>query len=203
MNSKIILYIPGLNDKRVINRPLIAALPYVWKKFGYTVYVIYMDWNKGKAFDPKLKHITDTIVKLADKKCDLYILGQSAGGSAALNAFAQRKTKVKKAVNICGRLREGKHVFPSLNLAASGNPAFKDSVLQFEHKFEPTLTKKDKQRILVVTPLLDQLVPASTSYLEGATNKTLPIIEHSLGGIFALTLFSKTIRDFLEKSDLV
>lgn len=193
--KKAIIYVPGLNDNNFINRNIVKLLPYFWK--GYEVHIISPIWSEGKEFEQKLKFIINKIDELSKKGHAIYLFGQSAGGSAVLNAFVARKTKVKKVVNICGRLRKAQGVFPSLDFAARGNPAFKESVLIFENSNEKKLTMKDRKKILTIKPFLDEIVPSSTASLKGATNITIPVMEHSLGGVLALTLFSSKIKDFL------
>lgn len=196
MKKQAIIYIPGLNDHRFPNKILVNFLPKIWKHFGFYVYILHPKWNKG-SFQDKLEHIINKIDHFYEKGYDVYLFGQSAGGAAVLNAFVQRKEKIKRVVNICGRLKKGNHVFPSLALAAKGNCAFEESVLQFEQENAKKLTPADKKRILIIKPLFDEIVPQSTIVLKNTKIVTLPIIGHSLGGLAALTVFSNRIRSFL------
>jgi len=197
MTKKAIIYVPGLNDDRFLNSHLIDLLPYFWKRYGYEVFIVRPAWKKGKTFSPKLKLIIDKIDELSKSGYAITLFGQSAGGAAVLNAFTERKSKVNHVINICGRLKKGIEVHPSLEIAAKGNPAFADSVLLFETQNEKKLTKADRKKVLTIKPLWDGVVPSTTVALAGATNITIPIIQHSIGGIAALTLFSKKIVSFL------
>lgn len=89
-------------------------------------------------------------------------------------------------------------MFPSLDFVARYNPAFKESVLLFENINENKLTKKDKEKILTIRPIWDETVPKTTVSLAGAKNIVIPTIEHSIGGIMALTIFSQKIREFFK-----
>ena len=194
--NKVIIYIPGLHDDTFLHTNAVHILRYLWRPYGFDILVIKPHWGEGNSFAPKLKNIIDTIDKLSQKK-KVYLIGQSAGGAAVLNAFVARKNKVSGVVNICGRLIKGKKVFTYLELAAKGNPAFLDSVLLFENQNEEKLVDEDRRKILIVKPLWDEVVPASTVGLSGATTITIPMLFHSLGGVAALTLFSSKIRAFL------
>ena len=78
----------------------------------------------------------------------------------------------------------------------NGKTVFKDSVLSFQ-KRQKELTSLDRKRFLVYQAKLDELVPSSTSYLEGAHIVKLPVIIHSLAILHALTKNSDQLIDFL------
>lgn len=197
-----VIYIPGLHDQSVRNKILVKFIPLFWNKYGVTTHIFEPFWSNDNNFQPKLKRIIKVIDSLANEKNNIYLIGQSAGGAAALNAFVARKNKVAAVISIDGRLREGKGVFPSLTLAAKGNPAFKDSVLFFEHINEKKLTKEDKKRILIIHPLWDDIVPISTAKLLGAREITMPIITHLLGGVMACAVYPKIMIRFLKETNV-
>lgn len=194
-----VIYVPGLRDTWIINKAIIKVLPFFWEPQGIHIHVFSPHWEQGTRFAPKLKQLTDKIDSLVKQGHKVSLVGQSAGGSATLNAFCIRKSVVHRIINSTGRLRAGNNVWPSLKQAAKISPAFKESVLLFEKKNEPTLTKVDRKRILTIRPLWDETVPASTVPLDGATNLIAPIIEHSLGGIFIVSFYSKVMLDFLKE----
>ena len=149
-----------------------------------------MSWQgKEKDFERKL----EKVVALIDTYCaDGYtvsLLGTSAGGSAVINAFAMRKDKIHKVINVCGRLRKGENVFPTLDKASLTSKSFYDSIIQCENNLEK-LSPNDSNKILTLRPLFDELVPSSTVSVPGAMNIILPTIEHVLSISFALTLYS-------------
>ena len=100
-------------------------------------------------------------------------------------------------VNVCGRLRIGNSRFRSLEKMAKTSIAFKQSVQDFE-KREKELTKEDKLKILTIRPFFgDELVPADTVEIKGATNKVVYVPSHMIGIGYSLR-FSKLITDFLK-----
>ena len=195
--KKAIIYVPGLNDDKFLNNKLINLLPLLWNRHGYEVFIIKPAWRQGKSFYPKLTLILNKIDELYAKGYAIYLFGQSAGGAAVLNAFAERKNKIKKIVNICGKLKKGTNVSPSLKTASAENPVFKESVLLFEDLNESRLTMNDRNKVLTIKPIWDGVVPSSTVALQGATNITIPMVQHSIAGISALTIFSGEILNFL------
>lgn len=188
-----VIYVPGLDDSRKGYELFINK----WRFYGIVPHVHRVGWNDGeKSFEPKLKKLVSEINSLIKKGHIVSLVGGSAGGSAVLNAFTQQP-KINAVVNLCGRLRAGKNVTPSLEWAARNSPAFKESVLMFE-KREPGMRKEQRSRVLTFSPIWDEIVPRTTISLPGATNKTLPSIEHMLSGFLGMTLFSPIVVGFIK-----
>ncbi len=194
-----IIYIPGLRDTNPLNRPFYVLAEKAWRKQGFYPHIFYPHWEEGRHIQPKLKAITDLIDELAEQQHTVSLVGQSAGGSAALNAFFERRNTVCGVVNVTGRLKSGVNVRPSLDHAAKNSPAFKESVLLFEQENEPRLTSEERKRVMTIRPILDEVVPAPTVPVEGAINLVAPIMEHSLGGGFISILWSKNFLSFLRE----
>lgn len=166
--------------------------------YGIVPHVHRLGWHdEEKSFKPKLKRLVAEINKYLDQGDAVSLVGGSAGGSAVLNALLEQP-KITSVVNLCGRLRQGESVSPSLEVAAQRSPSFKDSVLTFESR-EPSMTPDQRSKVLNLIPLWDEIVPKGTVPLRGATNKTLPSVEHMLSGFIGLTLFSPMIMRFIKE----
>ncbi len=196
MKEHHIIYVPGLKDHTFIKKALLRLLPLFFRPQDFTIHIIAPNWENGEKFAPKLKLITDEIDQLVKQGHMVSLIGQSAGGSAVLNAFCLRRKVITGVINNTGRLKTGVKVKPSLKWAARNSVAFKESVLLFE-KNESSLTKLDRKKILTLKPIWDEIVPKPTVSLIGATNLTLPVFEHGLGGVLIETLFSPLIVKFL------
>ncbi|NCT55416.1 hypothetical protein GW755_01075 [bacterium] len=195
-NNPLILIIPGLGDDSIssIKRIEFATNHFKKQKFKVIVYPVY--WRDGKEFKSKLLGLLKQI-DLLSKTNEIYLLGTSAGASLALNVFLERRNKIQKVVNVCGRLRTGKHKIRSLENMAKTSIAFKQSVQAFE-KREKELSKEDKQKILTIRPFFgDDLVPADTVIIGGALNKVVYVPTHVLGIAYSLK-FSKLISNFFK-----
>jgi pimeloyl-ACP methyl ester carboxylesterase len=192
-----IIYVPGLRDTATFNRLFHPIVAWVWRQQGFYPHVYLPHWEEGKSFQPKLDGIIKLIDELKAEGHNVSLIGQSAGGSAVLNAFSERRNLVNGVVNVTGRLRTGIRVKPSLNQATRISPAFKQSVLMFENQNEPTLIQADRRRIMTYRPWFDETVPVSTVPIEGATNLVSPFPEHSAGGGFICTVLSGKISGFL------
>lgn len=194
-----VVYVPGLDDSRKGYEFLVNK----WRFYGIVPHVHRVGWSDGeKSFEPKLKKLVSEIDSLIKKGHIVSLVGYSAGGSAVLNAFIEQP-KINAVVNLCGRLRAGENVRPSLEWAARKSSAFKESVLMFE-KREPLMRKEQREKVLTLSPIWDEIVPKTTISLPGATNKTLPSIEHTLSGFLGMTVFSPIVIGFVkEKAKLV
>lgn len=194
MQQHHVIYVPGLDDQRkgyefLINR---------WSIYGITPHVHRVGWKDGeKFFTPKLKILVSEIKKYHKKGDIVSLVGGSAGGSAVLNAFLE-VPEINAVVNICGRLRAGENVFPTLEQAARKSPAFKDSVEMFE-KRELKMKTEQRKRVMILTPFWDEIVPKETVRLAGAVNKTIPSVEHMFSGLIGMTLFAPMIIRFIKQ----
>ena len=108
------------------------------------------------------------IDKLVGKGNVVSLLGTSAGGSAVLNAFIERKNVVHKIINVSGRLRTGPVTgFRSLN--QKQHQVCVCTIRLFEAR-EETLSAVDRRKIMTVRALFgDELVPSETTILQGHT----------------------------------
>src|SRR3989344_6448696 len=111
MRAHHVLIVPGLNDHLQYSKYVWAAKVF-WKRQGVVPHVVQMNWmNADKKFASRLKQLTGLIDGLSLGKNLVSLVGFSAGGSAVINAFSQRKRKIHRVVNSCGRMRAGKNVF--------------------------------------------------------------------------------------------
>ena len=191
------ILIPGLQDtenKRKAYKFLLRSWP---AKYNITPIIFEARWSDGKeTFEHKLNRLLTLIDSATAKPVSLSLIGASAGGSLAFNAYYQRSNKIGELINVCGRLRRGVNVKPSLEWAARNSNSFFDSVINCERGLS-NLTTRDKDKILTMQALYDEIVPNSTSTLDGATNIKVFSVEHMLTGLLSLTLYSKRIIDFI------
>jgi carboxylesterase type B len=158
-----------------------------------------MPWQCAEQdLEPKLERVVALIDTYHTNRYTVSLLGTSAGGSAVINAYAMRKEKIHKVINLCGRLKKGDRVFPTLEQASRTSKSFYDSVIRCEEILK-NLTFEDYKKILTLRPLFDELVPSSTVSVPGGRNILLPTIEHILSITLAMTLFSRKIVDLVQK----
>jgi hypothetical protein len=191
-----VIIIPGLGDKTKI----LSHATEHWENHGINILLFLFDWrNTQLNFANKLNELLKLIDALHEQSHTVSLVGCSAGGSAVLNAFLERKYSISKVVNICGRLRTGTQTgFWSYQKRTRTSPMFAQSINIFENS-ENSLTEEDRKKILTVRALFDEVVPTPTITLNGATNLTIPVIEHSLAIYLALSLFSRPLIQFIKK----
>lgn len=188
-----VIVVPGLGDRQ----KLVSLAVKHWKKYGFIPYVHLAPWKKKEVLSAKLERLVRLVDKFS-KRGTVSLVGISAGGSMVLNAYAKRKEHIQAVVNVCGRLKSGEKTFPSLDAAAKGNPAFRESVL-FCDECRHTLRKSDRKKVLTLRAWYDEVVPGSTTVLKGALNKRMPIVEHNAAIMLALSMYRKHIIDFLHQ----
>ncbi len=190
------IIIPGLGDEvRMLQRATNH-----WRNNGLEPIMYSMGWHDSEnEFQPKLERLVHLIDQLVGKGDTVSLVGTSAGGSAALNAFIERREVVHRIINVCGRLRTGpEHGLRSFQAKTASSPAFAQSVKLSEAR-EKDLTDTDRQKIMTVRAMFgDELVPAETTILHGAYNTMVPTPEHMLSIGAALTVFSKPLILFLK-----
>lgn len=195
-----VIVIPGLGDSRT--KPL-ELLTNNWRRQGLEPIVHAVGWHDGEdSFEPKLHRLVEMIDKFVDQGDVVSLVGTSAGGSAALNAFIERRNVVHRIINVCGRLRVGPITgFRSFESKSKSSPAFAESVKLAETQ-EKLLSPSDRQKIMTVRAMFgDELVPPNTTIVQGAYNTVVPTPEHMFSIGSALTIFSKPLIVFL-KQDL-
>lgn len=199
MSPHTLIIVPGLGDRKNVVEWAVSR----WEKnYGILPVVHLMPWlGTEQSFEPKLQRLLSRIDEQIAKGHRVSLLGTSAGGCAVVNAFVKRKDKIHKVINVCGRLREGHNVFPSLRLAARNSPAFAESVRLCKGNLE-SLTPEDKNKMLVVKPIFDEVVPAKTVSIEGVETIIIPSILHVPSIALAMTVTSRLITDFIQEDQL-
>ena len=191
-----VIIVPGLGD----DADKLSWLTNHWRKHGLEPIVHSVGWHDEQKFQPKLSVLVEMIDRYAQNGDKVSLVGCSAGGSAVLNAFFERKNVVHRVISVCGRLRSGNQKgFRSFEARTDSSPSFATSVQLFESR-EDSLSDNDRQKIMTVRALFgDELVPADTTILRGAYNTVVPTPEHVLSIAMALTLFSRPLITFLTK----
>lgn len=174
-------------------------------KYGVKAHVVAVGWyDKSTDLQAKLIKLSDQIKPfISDKKIQVSFLGISAGASLAINIW---RFLVKKRLSVnggiivnCGRVKKGNNIrFRTLKFSTYNSYSYRESIIQCKDNLSK-LSPQDKQKILTFRALFDEIVPASTTTIEGATNILLPTIEHAFSIGVVMTLYSRFITDFISK----
>lgn len=182
-----ILYIPGFGDPHfnVIKK---------WDKHGVEMHMEPINWDDDETFEAKLARVTKKIDELADKNRKISLVGVSAGGSMAINAYIKRKELISGVVFICSKLRNAEGV---REFWFQKHPAFRKSIFLSQANIE-RLTAEDKAKMLTLRSLFDRLIPAHDSQIPGVKNRVIPFKFHIPTIFLALTLFKGKTINFLK-----
>lgn len=191
-----VVIIPGLGDEA----GRVSFLTRNWHREGLKPHVHKFGWKEDTTFEDNLGVILSVVDSLLKRGKTVSLIGLSAGGSAVLNLFAERKDKIHRAINVCGRLTVGTQKgFRSFEARTASSPIFADSVKRFQ-TVERQLSDSDRQRIMTIRALFgDELVPSDTATVDGAVNIVVPTTEHLLSIAAALSIFSKPLIDFIKQ----
>ncbi|MDD5750665.1 MAG: hypothetical protein PHU56_03390 [Candidatus Pacebacteria bacterium] len=187
-----IIIVPGLGDGGRFFRLMVRNW---WGMFPNEIHAF--GWrDKGVNLIDKQNNLLRRIDALAKEGRKIYLIGISAGGSAILNAFMARRTAVSGVVNVCGRLKEGIGVRPTLEKAARTSEIFAQSVKNCEKELS-SLSDSDLKKILTIHPIYDEIVPTSTVGIEGAANIVVPSFFHGVGIRCSMIFWRNKIINFL------
>lgn len=174
------LYLNGLGDGK--GAPQDRLVRWWWRLAGLNFQHAHINWYDGKDLKEKLITVEQKVDKMLGSFEGVAIIGSSAGGSLALNSYYRQKDKNVCAVIAHGRLRAGSYpnyarmsLYRRAHLDASKRPSqsFYDSV-KLAESIIPKLSKKDKERVLVLTQLTDMVVPMECTGISGvATHRSL------------------------------
>ncbi|MEO6513610.1 MAG: hypothetical protein ABIR37_02880, partial [Candidatus Saccharimonadales bacterium] len=156
--------------------------------FGFKPRVHVFGWDSADpaSYDQRIADLNQTVSALDG---EIYLLGVSAGGSAAVNSFAMLPEKVTKTVTLCSPLKA---------FSTQVNPLLAVSIGHTED-FLATMSEDRKKRLLSVHAIFDPVVPTRLSKPAGVKSLTLPSILHPVTIYLGLTLFSGPIARFFKQ----
>lgn len=194
MKDTKVIFVPGLGDREP---PKFFIR--LWRLWGISIILFKTGWKSQESYEDKLARLIELIDKESAKE-NVSLIGTSAGGSLVISAFSKRKNKIIKVVVVCSRLRKGSlKGYSGFEQRTAGYDAFAKSVESSEKNIE-LLTRRDKEKIMTTWAWMDELVPSNTSTIDGAKNVILPSAEHMISIGLSLTLFSRSIREFLHQN---
>jgi len=174
-----VIYIPGLGEGADNGRSL--AL-WFWRLFGVRANFVPMLWYDGKTYDQKLKDVLDAIDTAQNEGCLVTLVGESAGGSMAINA-AYARPSIRRLITIAGANDPDAKISP---VTLRRSPAFDWSMRHMKQSLG--LFPADK--IHTVRGLADRIVRTRHTVIKGAHNHVVPGIGHMATIILCLTLFA-------------
>lgn len=177
-----IIYISGLGDHYDGVR---RACLFFWRFFGVEAELAAMKWYNGRPYNEKLQKIRDSIERAQNNGQTVSLIGESAGASIAMNAFATDKS-LNKIISLCG-VNNGRTHISKLILEKS--PAFEKSIRLLPGSQKLALENRRNQ-ITSVTGLVDRTVPVEKNIIPGVEQIKIWFIGHIPTIFLCLTLGS-------------
>lgn len=175
-----IIYIPGLGDRYDIIR---RSCLWTWRLYGANVQLVASEWRGDEALDVKINRIKQTVQTHVNRGRRVVLLGESAGGSLALNTYATMPETIAGVVTLCGKNTRADNVSPRLY---RHNPAFRASMQQVDVAARQ-LTRQQRQRVTSVYPLWDAYVPRVDTLIPDCRQVKLYSVGHLTSILFGLT----------------
>lgn len=191
-----IIYLPGFGDPRSLEKTAVEKL---WRIFGVTAHHHTLYWHDDVSFDVKLEAVLKQIDELKAAGHTVSLVGTSAGASVAIDAFAKRPDKISGVVCICGKLRNSEKIGETYY---KKYPAFRGSI-DLLYKGLDSLGKANRQRIMSIRPIFDEIVPVKDTCIDNAKSKLIPVVGHLLGITYSITFGARAITKFLKSQALL
>lgn len=187
-----VIYVTGLNDQNIT---LQRAAVSTWKIFAVEPILLQTNWADGKPFSEKLDRLLAQIDDFEKRGYKISLIGVSAGATVVLTAFALRKKSVSGVACICGKIGRPEAVGASYFIQ---NPAFRSAIFGLRQYLD-MLKAGDRQRVLSIRPLFDEIVATKDTKLQGAKKAILPTLFHVPSIALGISIFSFVPILFLKR----
>jgi hypothetical protein len=202
-----ILYLNGLSDGKIRSREVLA-FNYLAKRDIQSTHA-HVNWRSGESFEDLHDHVLTLAHNQLQRHGRVILVGSSAGGSLAINVFATLRHKNIFAVSLCGRLSPGnlpwwdtRKLERMAYLGGSKeSQSFYRSVTHCAQITLPSLTEQNKQRVTIVKPWADFVVPRPTMDIDGTHIYTVRAIGHGMGIAAGIRLLPTVLDTLVRKQD--
>jgi hypothetical protein len=205
MNEKTAyLYVNGLGDGSISIKD--RMVQWWWQQANLDLRFAEVDWYKH-SFDELEKQVITKVEDLFRNFGRVALIGGSAGGSLALNAFSQISERNVVLVLAHARLASGDYPANSrmsLDQRAGigtehASVSFVRSVQKAEREVVPNLSEDEKKKILNLTQLTDMVVDTKLMQLDGVKTHRSITFGHSGGYLAHLFADRDLISRFVDE----
>jgi pimeloyl-ACP methyl ester carboxylesterase len=184
--AKQLIFISGVGDSR---RRFYDFLVRQWAGSGFVPHAYVFGWaDLTTNFDSKFQNLLEFLDQFPNGDA-LYLVGISAGGTAAVNALAARPN-IEKVVTVCSPFRvQTRHWNPALV------SSIQNAQKAFEH-FSPEI----KSKLATIVGLRDNVVTADSSRLPEVRRGRAFGFNHASCIFFATVITKRQLRRFLTRA---
>lgn len=192
-----ILYLPGLGDPYDPYREKALRL---WAFFGVKTTLVPMNWyTNNETYQQKYQRVSDAITVLTfQKNTRVVLVGESAGGSMAINAFAGHPD-VDGLITIAG---VNTTLAPVAEQTLKRGPAFAVSRQLVDGSIR-SISRERFNKIHTVSALVDTVVTARRSQITHAHNHRVWTVGHLPTIAICLTILSGYIVSLAKRASRV
>ena len=192
--SMVILYVPGLGDKKKWLLWLQKQALRTWRVRSVRVEILPMAWAGKTPFENRFKRLLRRIDDLHKAGHTVCLVGVSAGASATVIALVERPKEASGVVTICGKL--GGDLPDSIKEL---NPCFAEAFSRLPKAIQ-RLTTKEKGRMLTLAAARDAVTPIEHATLHGVSYKKLALAGHNVACSYVLICKPRMIMRFLKST---
>lgn len=143
-----------------------------------------MPWRGASDYDKKHAALLARIDQLDESGYSVSLVAASAGASAALNGYIERRDKLRKVVLICGKINRPDSVGEQVYRR---NEAFRPAMKRLQETVA-LLTVDDKAKILSLFSPIDTVVPYLDSNIDAVVERRLWSLNHAVSILTAISL---------------
>ncbi len=180
MKQHHVIYVPGILDD-IYHQKLIVK---TWRLYGVRGHCHVMPWLGPEDYWPKFQRLLDQIDGYRAKGHLVSLLGVSAGASAVINAYVERKDDITGVICAVAKINGPDTVDDAVYAA---NPAFKTSMETLQISL-PKLTPADKAKMHSFYSPRDGYLPHAATIIPGVSETRLPPLRHGWAITYCLTL---------------
>ena len=181
-----VIYIPGLGDGYDPTRKFLLGL---WRYKNISVELVPMLWSQDDGFEAKQRRVSDAIDRAVALNKRVVLVGESAGGSMAVNIYAAHKNNIARVITLCGKNTHPETVSPRLY---KKNPAFYDSMNAVGTSID-SLNIKARREFTSIHPIYDPVVPIRETLLDDCRQVRIFAYGHLAPILLLLSIFSPVV----------
>jgi pimeloyl-ACP methyl ester carboxylesterase len=186
-----IIYVPGISDDSYLQSTWVR----LWRLYGVHGHLHEMPWLGKESFEPKFERLLSLIDQYKSEGHQVSLVGASAGASAVINAYVERKDDITGLVYVCAKILAPETVYDEIY---AQNPAFKTSIYKLQDNLKK-LIPADKAKMHSFYSPADTFVPHPATIIPGVRESRLPPIRHGRAVLFSVTFGAYRLLHPLKK----
>jgi len=183
-----IIYVPGIGDDLFRAQSTIIKF---WRLFGVHGHCHPLPWAGQSDYATKAEALLGHIDGYVAAGHRVSLVGASAGASAVLNAYAERRQAVSRVIYICAKITHPETVGQA---TLNKNPAFKEALAVLQTNLG-SFDDVDKRHFHSFYSERDNVIAYEYTVIPGVLETKLPPLHHGQSIIYSVTIgFSKLLR---------